>query len=179
MVLSDIDIIDRIARGDLVIEPYEEDNVEPASVDVRLGKSFKEPIKTGNIIDTRSDDGQPYREFTADSIVLESGDSVLATTHEYIEIPNDLCANADGRSSLGRLFVSVHQTAGFCDPGYHGEITLEMTNANPNPIRLHAGDRICQLVFRQLSSPALEPYGHENSQYQNQSGATESGMKFE
>jgi len=178
MVLSDADIIQRIAKGDLTIDPYDESNVEPASVDIRLGNSFKEPIKTGKVIDTRSDEGQPYREFEADSIVLEPEDSILATTFERIEIPDDLCANADGRSSLGRLFVSVHQTAGFCDPGYEGEVTFEMTNANPNPIRLHAGDRICQLVFRELSSPALNPYGHEGSQYQNQTGATESGMKF-
>lgn len=179
MVLSDVDIIHRIKEGDLVVDPYDESNVEPASLDIRLGTSFKEPIETGRIVDTHADEGQPYREFAADSIVLEPGDAILGTTYEHIEIPDDLCANADGRSSLGRLFVSVHQTAGFCDPGYKGEVTLEITNANPNPIRLHSGDRICQLVFRELSSPARRPYGHEGSQYQNQSGATESGMKFD
>ena len=179
MVLSDADIIERIGNDSLVIEPYDESNVEPASVDIRLGDSFKEPVKTGRIIDTRSGEGQPYREFDADSIVLEPGDSILATTHETIQIPDDLCADAVGRSSLGRLFVSIHETAGFCDPGFGGEVTLEMTNENPNPVRLHAGDRVCQLVFKELSSPALRPYGHEGSQYQNQSGATESGMKFD
>lgn len=179
MVLSDVDIIERIGNGSLVIEPYDESNVEPASVDIRLGTSFKEPVKTGRIVDTRSGEGQPYREFEADSIVLEPGDSILATTHEKVKIPDDLCADAVGRSSLGRLFVSIHETAGFCDPGYCGEVTLEMTNENPNPVRLHAKDRVCQLVFKELSSPALRPYGHEGSQYQNQSGATESGMMFE
>lgn len=179
MVLSDTDIIDRIDSGSLVIEPYEEDNVEPASVDIRLGQSFKEPVKTGRIIDSRSDNGQPYREFEADSIVLEPGDSYLATTMEQIRIPDDLCASAVGRSSLGRLFISIHETAGFCDPGFTGEVTLEMTNDNPNPVRLHAGDRVCQFVFKELSSPANEEYGHEDSQYQNQSGATESGMSFD
>lgn len=179
MVLSDVDIIERIESGSLVIDPYDESNVEPASVDIRLGNSFKEPVETGKIIDTRSNEGQPYRSFEADSIVLEPEESLLATTLERIEIPRDISANADGRSSLGRLFVSIHQTAGFCDPGYNGEVTLEMTNANPNPIRLHAGDRICQLVFEELSSPARKTYGHEDSQYQGQSGATESGMNFE
>lgn len=179
MVLSDADIIKRIGDGSLVIEPYDESNVEPASVDIRLGNSFKEPVKTGRIVDTRGEAGQPYREFEADSIVLEPGDSILATTFETIEIPADLCADAVGRSSLGRLFVSIHETAGFCDPGFSGEVTLEMTNENPNPVRLHAGDRVCQIVFKELSSPALNPYGHEGSQYQNQSGATESGMSFE
>lgn len=178
MVLSDRDIMQRIDDGNLVIEPYDESNVEPASVDIRLGNSFKEPVETGQIIDTNSTNEQPYRSFEADSIVLGSGESILGTTHEHIEIPSDLAANAVGRSSLGRLFVSIHETAGFCDPGYKGEITLEMTNENPNPVRLHAKDRICQLVFTELSSPSLNPYGHEGSQYQNQSGATESGMNF-
>lgn len=179
MVLSDKDIIDRIENGSLQIEPYDETNVEPASVDIRLGDSFKEPVETGQIIDTRSSEGQPYRSFEADSIVLGSGESILATTYESVQIPADLAADAVGRSSLGRLFVSIHETAGFCDPGYCGEVTLEMTNENPNPVRLHAQDRICQLVFKELSSPARRPYGHERSQYQGQSGATESGMNFE
>lgn len=179
MILSDRDIQDRIDEGDLVIDPFESDNVEPASVDIRLGSSFKEPVETGQIIDTRSNEEQPYRQFEADSIVLGSGESILATTYERVEIPPDLSADAVGRSSLGRLFVSIHETAGFCDPGYQGEITLEMTNENPNPIRLHQGDRIGQLVFKELTSPAEKPYGHEKSQYQNQSGATESGMNFE
>jgi len=178
-VLSDVDIIERIGNGDLVIDPYNEENVEPASIDIRLGNSFKEPVKTGQIIDTASDEGQPYRSFEADSIVLESGESILATTYEHIEIPADLAADAVGRSSLGRLFVSIHETAGFCDPGYCGEVTLEMTNENPNPVRLHAEDRICQLVFKELTSPALNPYGHDKSQYQGQRGATESGMNFD
>jgi dCTP deaminase len=179
MVLSDRDIRKRVQSGSLVVEPFIESNVEPASLDICLGTSFKEPVETGQIIDTRSDDGQPYRSFEADSIVLGSGESILATTDERVEIPKDLAADAVGRSSLGRLFVSVHETAGFCDPGYHGEITLEMTNENPNPIRLHAGDRICQLVFRELTSPAERPYGHEKSQYQDQIGATKSGMNFD
>lgn len=179
MILSDRDIRRRIEGGSIKIEPFEESNIEPASLDIRLGGSFKEPVETGQIIDTRSDDGQPYREFEADSIVLGSGESILATTFEHVEIPADLSVDAVGRSSLGRLFVSVHETAGFCDPGYKGEVTLEMTNENPNPIRLHKGDRICQLVFKELTSPAERPYGHDESQYQNQSGATESGMKFD
>jgi dCTP deaminase len=179
MVLSDRDIIDRIENGLLQIEPYVQENVEPASVDMRLGNSFKEPVNTGQIIDTHETNEQPYRSFTADSIVIESGESILATTYETITLPADLAADAVGRSSLGRLFVSVHETAGFCDPGYSGEITLEMTNENPNPVRLHVKDRICQLVLKQLSSEAMRPYGHEKSQYQDQSGATESGMNFQ
>lgn len=179
MILSDQDIMERLDTGSLRIDPLEIDHIEPASVDIRLGNSFKEPVKTGRIVDTRSGEGQPYREFTADSIVLEPGDSILASTYEEIGIPNDLCADAVGRSSLGRLFVSIHETAGFCDPGFGGDVTLEMTNENPNPVRIHHKDRVCQLVFKELTSPAKRPYGHEGSQYQNQSGATESGMRFD
>lgn len=179
MILSDGDIIERIDHAALTIDPYDETNVEPASVDLRLSNSFKKPIATGQIIDTRGDAKQEYREFEASSIVLEPEESILAETMECITIPDDLCADVVGRSSLGRLFVSVHETAGFGDPGFDGTITLEMTNDNPNPIRLHQGDRVCQIIFKTLSSAAVRPYGHNGSQYQNQSGATESGMNFE
>lgn len=179
MILSDGDIFERIGRGSLTIEPYVESNVEPASVDLRLGSSFKKPVSTGQIIDTRGEARQEYREFEADSIVLESGESILAETIERVELPADLCADVVGRSSLGRLFVSVHETAGFGDPGFRGTITLEMTNSNPDPVRLHRGDRVCQLILKETRTPALNPYGGDGSQYQGQSGATESGMRFE
>lgn len=179
MILSDIDIIERINTNSLHIDPYNESNIEPASVDLRLSDSFKKPVATGQIIDTRGDVSQEYREFEADSVILEPDESILSETMEKISLPNDLCADVVGRSSLGRLFVSVHETAGFGDPGFSGTITLEMTNDNPNPVRLHKGDRVCQIIFKTLTSEAQHPYGHEGSQYQNQSGATESGMQFE
>lgn len=179
MILSDEDIVERVGNDSLIIEPYIEENVEPASVDLRLGSSFKKPVATGQIIDTRGNNEEEYREFNADSIILEPGESILSETIERIELPDDLSADVVGRSSLGRLFVSIHETAGFGDPGFTGTITLEMTNSNPNPVRLHKGDRVCQIIFKEMKNPALEPYGHERSQYQNQSGATESGMQFE
>lgn len=180
MILSDGDIYERVGKGSLKIEPYVESNVEPASVDLRLSNSFKRPIATGQIIDTRNPESQPaYEEFEADSIVLEPGEMILAETLERIELPDDLSADVVGRSSLGRLFVSVHETAGFGDPGFRGTVTLEMTNGNCNPVRLHENDRICQIIFKQLKTPAIKPYGHDRSQYQDQSGATESGMEFE
>lgn len=179
MILSDGDIMERVEDDNLSIDPYVKQNVEPASVDLRLSDSFKKPVATGQIIDTRGNTLQEYREFHADSIVLEPEESILAETMERIELPDDLCADVVGRSSLGRLFVSVHETAGFGDPGFDGTITLEMTNSNPDPIRLHRGDRICQIIFKRLKNPARRPYGHEGSQYQGQDGATESGMQFE
>lgn len=178
MILSDGDIIGRIVNGSLDIDPYIEDNVEPASVDLRINDSFKKPIATGQIIDTQREHSQEYKEFEANSVVLDSGECILAETVESVSIPDDVCADVVGRSSLGRLFVSVHETAGFGDPGFQGTITLEITNSNPNPVRLHHGDRICQIIFKEMKSSSLEPYGHDRSQYQNQSGATKSGMQF-
>lgn len=180
MVLADCDIIERVENGSLTIDPYVEENVEPASVDLRLSSSFKRPIATGSVVDTRDKTSNAaYESFEADSVILQPNESVLAETVEWVELPNDLAADVVGRSSLGRLFVSVHETAGFGDPGFAGTITLEMTNSNPDPIRLHCGDRVCQIKFVQTSSPVNSPYGGKDSQYQHQSGATESGMQFE
>jgi dCTP deaminase len=180
MVLSDIDIVERVANGDLTIQPYDESNVEPASVDLRLGADFKivERPDSFAVVDPAVGTEHTYDE-TTDSVVIEPEDFVLATTKEFVELPDDLVANVLGRSSLGRLGISVHQTAGYIDPGFKGQITLELSNHGPAPVRLAEGQRICQIFFTELSSPALHPYGHEGSQYQNQSGATKSGMKFE
>lgn len=181
MVLSDIDIIERIGQGSLTIEPYKENNVEPASVDLRLGEQFQRgiPRRSTGVDLADSNGNEIYWKTIWDGIEICPGDFVLATTKERVEIPDDLVAHVLGRSSLGRLGISVHQTAGYIDPGFKGQITLELSNHGPAPVSLSPGQRICQIVFEELSSPALEPYGHEKSQYQNQSGATESGMKFE
>lgn len=184
MVLSDIDIIKRIGSNELTIEPYKEDNVEPASVDLRLGEDFKRPQRRldktlHKPLTLDSDDKKLRMEEMDGSVELKRNDFVLATTKERVEIPDDLVAHVLGRSSLGRLGISVHQTAGYIDPGFEGQITLELSNHGPAPVRLESGQRICQIVFEELSSPALEPYGHEDSQYQNQSGATPSGMSFD
>jgi len=174
MVLSDVDIIERIGNDLLVIDPYEEDNVEPASVDLLLGSGFKRVVQTDEW-----DTGAYDFVETDESVLIDPGEFVLATTKERVEIPDDIVAHVLGRSSLGRLGISVHQTAGYIDPGFEGQITLELSNHGPAPVRLHADDRICQIVFEELSSPALEPYGHDGSQYQGQRGATESGMRFD
>jgi dCTP deaminase len=182
MVLSDVDIIERVANDELVIDPYEEDNVEPASVDLRLGEEFKitnAAHHTSKEVVHLSDETDFDWDERTGSVTINRGNFVLATTLERVEIPNDLVASVLGRSSLGRLGISVHQTAGYIDPGFEGQITLELSNHGPAPVHLESGDRICQVVFENLSSPALEPYGHDDSQYQHQSGATPSGMQFE
>jgi dCTP deaminase len=177
--LPDWKIKEYIRYDDIGIEPYDESNVESASVDLRLGSSFIETIPTGQVIDTRDPTTHNTREFTADSITLEPGEEILAATKEYIRIPESLEAEVTGRSSLGRLFVEVHKTAGFCDPGFEGQITLEIQNHNSNPVTLYEGQRVCQIIFRTLVAPAERPYGHEGSQYQGQTGATDSGMQFD
>ena len=178
MVLSDGTIRERIEQESIVVDPYEPDNVEPASIDLRLSDSFSKIISTG-VIDTRNPESIEYNDFHVDSLILNPGETILGSTMERVEIPNDLSARVVGRSSLGRLFVEVHKTAGFGDPGFKGDITLEIGNDSDNPVRLYQGQRICQIIFEELDKPAERPYGHERSQYQDQTGATNSGMDFE
>lgn len=185
MVLSDVDIIERISSDELEIEPYKESNVEPASVDLRLGSTFllvkvkKEYTEERGFSVTLDDVDDTFRyEETEDSVRIKPNELVLATTKERVSMPDDLAAEVLGRSSLGRLGISVHQTAGYIDPGFSGEITLELSNHGPAPVKLHSGERVCQIVFSECSSPALHPYGHEDSHYQNQTGPTPSRIEL-
>lgn len=187
MALSDNQIIQRIDDGSLTIEPFIEGNVEPASVDLRLGADAKlveeaRSIRTGeSVLDTRQSQYEfQYKDIVEeDSFVIFPDEFVLATTAETIALPNNLLARVTGRSSLGRLGIAIHQTAGYIDPGFHGQITLELVNNGPSPVRLYTGDRVCQIIFAEVSGDVLEPYGHTDSQYQGQTGATPSGMNFE
>lgn len=181
MVLSDYDIIKRVNSEEIGIDPFKRDNVEPASIDLRLGHDFKlvHSAENGCAKLSEDDKDQISHAKLPSPLVVKPGDLVLVTTLERVELPNDLAAQVIGRSSLGRLGVSVHQTAGYIDPGFEGEITLELSNNGPVPVEIEPELRICQIVFKELSSPAMDPYGHEGSQYQDQSGATRSGMDFE
>ena len=179
MILSDADILDRLADGDLVIEPLAvgDQQVQPASVDLRLGERFLEFQRTNIpcIHPTEADEvGEYVTETTVaegDEFILHPGDFVLGTTTERVEIPDDLVAHVEGRSSLGRLAIVVHATAGLCDPGYHGQITLELSNLGTAPVALSPGMRVSQLTFTELKTPADRPYGSERgSKYQDQDG---------
>ena len=179
MILSDTDILSRLADGDLVIEPLDNPDlqVQPASVDLRLGNEFLEFNRTniGCIHPEREDEIEEYVTETivddGDEFVLHPGDFVLGTTRERVEIPPDLLAKVEGRSSLGRLAVIIHATAGIVDPGYNGQITLELSNLGTAPVALSPGMRISQLIVHQLKSPADRPYGVERgSKYQEQTG---------
>jgi dCTP deaminase len=179
MILSDADILDRLADGDLVVEPLGDvdQQVQPASVDLRLGERFLEFQRTNIpcIHPTEADEvGEYVTETTVpegDEFILHPGDFVLGTTTERVEIPDDLVAHVEGRSSLGRLAIVVHATAGLCDPGYKGQITLELSNLGTAPVALSPGMRVSQLTFTELKTPADRPYGAERgSKYQEQDG---------
>jgi dCTP deaminase len=179
MILSDADILRRLEEGDLVVEPLDDPDIQiqPASVDLRLGREFLEFQRTNiSCIHPNSEDEvSEYVDETVveddDEFILHPGDFVLGTTHERVEIPPDLIAHVEGRSSLGRLAIVVHATAGLCDPGYKGQITLELSNLGTAPVALTPGMRISQLTFTELKSPADRPYGAERgSKYQDQSG---------
>ncbi|MGM0605798.1 MAG: dCTP deaminase [Halobacteriota archaeon] len=179
MILSDADLLDRLEQGDLVIDPIDDFQmqIQPASVDLRLGREFLEFRRT-NIPCIHPNSTEEVDEYVTETYVeegeefiLHPGDFVLGTTKERVEIPDDLVAHVEGRSSLGRLAIVVHATAGLCDPGYHGQITLELSNLGAAPVALSPGMRVSQLTFTELSSPADRPYGAERgSKYQDQSG---------
>ena len=186
-MLSDRAIEGRVQSPDgLDITPFVADNIEPASVDLRLGDDFKRVFKEYSpkervtvSLDEGNSSAIGHRQIEERPVILEPGELILATTKEKIHMPDDLTAKVLGRSSLGRLGVSVHQTAGFIDPGFVGEITLELSNSGPIPVELTDGLRVCQIVFSALNKPAKNSYGGEGSQYQYQVDATESGMNFE
>ncbi|SEK36555.1 dCTP deaminase [Haloferax larsenii] len=179
MILSDADILARLEAGDLVIDPLDDIDmqVQPASVDLRLGTEFLEFQRTNIscIHPNREDEVSTYVDETyveeGDDFILHPGDFVLGTTKEHVEIPDDLLATVEGRSSLGRLAIVIHATAGIVDPGYEGQITLELSNLGSAPVALTPGMRISQLVFTEMKSPADRPYGAERgSKYQGQRG---------
>lgn len=167
MILSDKTIIKMLEMNTLSISSLEKEQIQPASVDIRLGNTFSvvEDSSTGIIT---LENEIAYKTITADTYILLPNQFILATTMEYFELPDNLTAFVEGRSSLGRMGLFI-QNAGWVDPGFKGEITLELYNANRCAIELKAGRRVGQLVFAQLDDVALNPY---NGKYQCQKGAT-------
>ena len=156
MILSDKTITKMLQEKSLVIDPITPEQIQPASVDIRLGNTFSVVDETSTGIITLKNEIQ-YKTITADTYLIMPGQFVLATTMEYFELPNNLTAFVEGRSSLGRMGLFI-QNAGWVDPGFKGEITLELFNANKCAIELKAGRRIGQLVFAQMDDYALHPY---------------------
>ena len=167
MILSDRTLFKMLEEGTLSITPLDKEQVQPASVDIRLGNTFSivEDLSTGVIT---LKDKVRYKTINTDTYILLPGQFVLATTMEYVSLPDNLTAFVEGRSSLGRLGLFI-QNAGWVDPGFQGEITLELFNANRCAIELKAGRRVGQLVFAEMDDTALKPY---NGKYQGQKGAT-------
>lgn len=167
MILSDKTLMKMLDEKALIVEPIEKEQIQPASIDIRLGNTFSivEDTSTG-IINLENE--IKYKTITSDSYILLPNQFVLATTMEYFDLPDDLTAFVEGRSSLGRMGLFI-QNAGWVDPGFKGEITLELYNANRCAIELKAGRRVGQLVFAKMDQTALNPY---NGKYQGQRGAT-------
>jgi len=169
-----------VKDGRIRIDPWDPALVQPASVDLRLGDSFRVFHNyRASVIDLRKPPENLTEEVVVpadEPFVIHPGEFCLGRTLEWVELPDDIVARIEGKSSLGRLGLIVHATAGFCDPGWRGTLTLELNNLTRVPIRLYPGLLIAQLSFMALDRPALRPYGSPElgSHYQGQRAATES-----
>ncbi|MFF4412844.1 dCTP deaminase [Streptosporangium sp. NPDC001559] len=180
MLLSDRDILTEIDSGRVRLDPFQPEMVQPSSIDVRLDRYFRvfenhkyphiDPaVEQPDLTRTVEPEGdEPF--------ILHPGEFVLASTYEVVTLPDDIASRLEGKSSLGRLGLLTHSTAGFIDPGFSGHVTLELSNVATLPIKLWPGMKIGQLCMFRLSSPAEHPYGSEKygSRYQGQRGPTPS-----
>lgn len=180
VLLSDRDILADVERGRVALAPWDPTMVQPSSVDVRLDRWFRlfDNHKYA-VIDPAQDQPDLTRLVEVDpeeSFVLHPGEFVLGSTYESVTLPDDVAARVEGKSSLGRLGLLTHATAGFVDPGFRGHVTLELSNVATLPIKLYPGMKIGQLCFFRLSSAAEHPYGSagHGSHYQGQRGPTAS-----
>ncbi|MEV7774480.1 dCTP deaminase [Kitasatospora sp. NPDC086791] len=180
MLLSDKDIRTEIDLGRVRIDPFDPAMIQPSSIDVRLDRFFRvfENHKYPHI-----DPSEEQPDLTRlvepegdEAFILHPGEFVLASTYEVITLPEDVASRLEGKSSLGRLGLLTHSTAGFIDPGFSGHVTLELSNVATLPIKLYPGMKIGQLCLFRLSSPSEHPYGSERygSRYQGQRGPTPS-----
>ncbi len=187
MILSDIDIKKKLDSGEIKIDPMPQLEIAlgPVSIDLRLGKDFIVYRRTARpLIDVK--DTASFMELTETVIkeehepfVIHPSEFVLGSTIENVEIPNDLAGRLEGKSSLGRLGVVIHSTAGKFDPGWKGRLVLEISNIGTLPILLYPGMRICQLLFEQISTPTKGYTERASSKYKNQKGTTESKITKE
>jgi dCTP deaminase len=179
-VLSDGTIRRLVQEGRIRIDPWDPGMLQPASVDLRLGRSFRvfenHKVTAIDLADPPSGLTEKVEVRPDESFVIHPGEFVLGRTEEHVELADDLVARIEGKSSLGRLGLIVHATAGFVDPGFKGTLTLEITNLTRVPIVLWPGKPIAQLSFIGLDRPAERPYGHPElgSHYHGQVDATES-----
>ena len=180
MLLSDRDITAELDAGRVALEPLDRAMIQPSSIDVRLDRFFRvfENHRYPHI-DPAEDQPELTRQVEPvgeEPFILHPGEFVLGSTYEVVTLPDDVAARLEGKSSLGRLGLLTHSTAGFIDPGFSGHVTLELANVANLPIKLWPGMKIGQLCFFRLSSPAEHPYGSAKygSRYQGQRGPTQS-----
>lgn len=187
-ILSDKTIKEYLEEGKIVIDPLkDEQQIQPSSVDMRLGDEFKvfKVIRKPYIDPKDEEDIAEYMESSTvpegEAFIIHPNEFALATTQEYVKVPDDLVARVEGRSSMGRLGVTMHVTAGYVDPGFEGRITLEISNIGAMPVALYPGQRVCQLVFETMTTPAELPYGHpkRNSKYMKQLKPESSRVKLD
>ncbi len=180
MLLSDRDIRAELSSGRVILDPFDEQMIQPSSVDVRIDRWFRLfDNHRYPVIDPALDQPDLTRLIEVEpdeAFVLHPGEFVLASTYEVVTLPDDVAARLEGKSSLGRLGLLTHSTAGFIDPGFSGHVTLELSNVATLPIKLWPGMKIGQLCFFRLSSPAENPYGSAaaGSRYLGQRGPTAS-----
>ena len=179
MVLSDSTIAKLLGEGRIEIDPYEPSLLQPSSVDVRVDRYFRVFRNSRYpFIDVKQEqeDLTELVKVDGDPFILHPGEFVLGSTLERIKLPDDVVARLDGKSSLGRLGLLIHSTAGFIDPGWDGNVTLELSNVANLPITIYPGMKIGQLSFVQMTEPAETPYGagELGSKYQGQKGPTPS-----
>jgi len=188
-ILSDVDIKKYLKAKKIEIEPLEdfEKQIQPSSVDMRLGNEFKsfKIIRKPYIDPKDPTDLATYMESEiipeGEAFIIHPGEFALATTFEAVKIPDDLVARVEGRSSMGRLGITMHVTAGYIDPGFEGKITLEISNIGKMPVALYPGQRVCQIVFETMTTPSEKPYGHpeRDSKYMGQVRPESSRIKLD
>jgi len=178
VIFSDRTIKEALAAGRIVIDPFDESFVQPSSVDLRVDRFFRvfenhrypqiDPKQPQDDLTTlvETSDGEPF--------ILHPGEFVLGSTLERVRLGDDVVARLEGKSSLGRLGLLIHSTAGFVDPGFDGYLTLELSNVAKLPIAIYPGMKIGQISFYELTTPAEHPYGETGGKYQGQRGPTPS-----
>jgi dCTP deaminase len=180
VLLSDRDIRAELDSGRVALEPYDPGMIQPSSIDVRLDRYFRLFDNHKYAVIDPSEEQPELTRFVEvgsdEPFVLHPGEFVLGSTYERVTLPDDVAARLEGKSSLGRLGLLTHSTAGFVDPGFTGHVTLELSNVATLPIKLWPGMKVGQLCFFRLSSPAERPYGSgaAGSRYQGQRGPTAS-----
>jgi dCTP deaminase len=188
MILSDRDLKARLEKGDFQVKPLENPDlqIQPASIDLRLASDFityrlpHVPVLDPNDNDLLAKITETHHVAKGDAFILHPGEFALGSTVEWVRIPSDLVARVEGRSSIGRLAIVVHATAGFIDPGFEGQITLELSNLGRVPVKLYPGMRISQIVLHTMTSAAERPYGpSRGSKYFGQQGPVTSRISID